>query len=106
MAPGGVEPPLAASFRLGVDLGAEEKGERGEPEPGEHDDDGREGAPRLVVRAEPAHVEGEDPRGDEPDGDGEDGSRRDEVPAVVLDVRPQVEDAGEGEEEPDYEDRP
>ena len=43
---------LPAPLGLGIDLGAEEQRDRGEPQPGEHDDHGGERPPGLVVRPE------------------------------------------------------
>src|SRR5919106_5968437 len=97
---------LAASLRLGVDLGAEQERESGQPEPRQHDDHRRERAPRLVVRAEHAHVDREEAGGEEPDDHGEDRSRRQEPPAGMSDVGAEVENSREGEEQAQQEDRP
>jgi hypothetical protein len=91
---------LAAAFRLGVDLGTEEKREGAEPEPGQEHDHCRKGAPGLVVGAELADVDGEQAGSGKPDQDGERRAEAEEAPARMVDIRAEVEDAGEGEEEP------
>ena len=58
----------ARALGLGVDLGAEEQREARQPQPGEHDDHGRERAPGLVVGAEVRDVPGEPARHGQPDG--------------------------------------
>src|SRR5919109_1078887 len=99
-------PQLPAPLSLGIDLRTEEKRDAAEPEPREQDHDGGERAPRLVVRAELAHVEREERRGREPDDDGDDGTEAQEAPGGMVDVRPKVEDPCEGDKKTADEQRP
>src|SRR5215469_4465159 len=49
----------AAALELGVELGAEQDREVGDPQPDQHDDHAGDAAVGLVVMAEVGHVEGE-----------------------------------------------
>ena len=80
---------FAAAFGLGVQFGADEERDRAKPEPDQHHDHGGEGAPRLVVWGEEGGVDGEDAGGEEPDRDGDDRAGGEELPAGMLDVRPE-----------------
>src|SRR5437764_7735722 len=99
---------LVARLDLGVQLRAEEEGETGEPEPGEHHDHGRERAPGLVIGAEHRRVDREQARHGEPRDRGDDGARADELPAALLvrEVRAEEEDGSERRQQSDDEDRP
>src|SRR5215211_3307112 len=94
-------PQLAAPLGLGVHLRAEQEREAADPEPREQDDHRGERPPGLVVRAELADVKREAARGKQPDGHADHRSDREERPAWMIDVRAEVEDRREGEQEPE-----
>ena len=56
----------AAALKLGVELGAEQDGDVGDPHPDQEDDDAGEAAVDLVVVAEVGDVHGEQRGGDQP----------------------------------------
>src|SRR6476659_1810781 len=96
----------AAAFGVRVHLCAEEERQAAEPQPREHDDDSREGAPRLVVGAELARVDRESGRDDEPGDNRDRGAEAEERPPRVLDVRPEIEQACEDHDQPEDQERP
>src|SRR5580658_7792233 len=56
----------AAALKLGVELGAEQDGDIGDPHPDQEDDDAGEAAVDLVVVAEVGDVHREQSRGNQP----------------------------------------
>src|SRR5487761_1526461 len=97
---------VATALDLCVDLGAEQQRERAQPQPRERYDHGPERAPRLVVRTECGGIESERTRHRDPRERGDERSGSDESPTAYRDVRPEVEQRLEGDEQAGEEDGP
>lgn len=97
---------LAAPFSLGVHLGAEQEGERGKPEPQEHDDHRRERAPGLVVATELRRIERERSGRDEPDKDRDRRPEAEEPPTRMVHVGAEVVQGRQRRQEAADQDRP
>ena len=78
---------LAASLELGVELGAEQQGEVGDPQPEQEHDDAGQRAVGLVVAGEVGDVEAERGGGQHPHDDREEGADADPAELRLLDVR-------------------
>jgi hypothetical protein len=76
----------AATVQLGVEFGAEQDGDVGQPQPDEEDDDAAEGAVGLVVGAEVGGVGGEADGGGDPEHDGQHAAGADPAEAGLLGV--------------------
>src|SRR5450755_1063748 len=94
-----------APFELGIELGAEQDGNVGDPQPHEEDDDRGEAAVDLAVVSEVRDIEGEETRGDKPADDRYEAAGTDPA-ETLLRVRTGPVEQGEHQADQDEQDGP